>query len=32
MPIQRFKSSEEAREALWVLLGDPHLISRIRKL
>jgi len=32
MPIQRFKSSEEAREALWVLPGDPHLIPRIRKL
>lgn len=32
MPIQRFHSSEEAREALWVRHADPRLVPRIRSL
>lgn len=32
MPIQRFHSSEEAREALWVRRDDPRLVPRIRSL
>lgn len=32
MPIQRFRSFEDAREALWVRRDDPQLVVRIRKL
>ncbi len=32
MPIQRFKDSEDAREALWVRRDDPQLVPRIRNL
>lgn len=32
MPIQRFRSSEDAREALWVQRDDPQLVPRIRNL
>ncbi len=32
MPIQRFNSTEDAREALWVRRDDPQLVPRIRSL
>jgi len=32
MPIQRFHSSEGAREAPWVRHDDPRLVPRIRSL
>ncbi len=32
MPIQRFKSFDDARDALWVRQNDPQLVPRIRKL
>lgn len=32
MGLQRFKSFDEARRALWVERGDPGLAARIRSL
>ncbi len=32
MPLQRFRTFEEARRALWVDTGDPRLVARIRSL
>ena len=32
MPVQRFRSFEEARRALWLAPGDPKLWARIRSL
>jgi hypothetical protein len=32
MGLQRFRSFEDARRALWVQPGDPQLATRIRRL
>ena len=32
MPVQRFRSLDEAHRALWVAPDDPALVSRIRNL
>jgi hypothetical protein len=32
MPIQRFRSLDEARRALWVAPDDPALVTRIRQV
>jgi hypothetical protein len=32
MPIQRFRSLDDARRALWVAPDDPALVTRIRQV
>ena len=32
MPVQRFRSLDDARRALWVAPGDPALFARIRSV
>lgn len=32
MPIQRFRTFEEARRDLWLPPGDPKLLARVRSL
>lgn len=32
MPIQRFRTQEEARQALWLPSGDPRIGPRLRQL
>jgi len=32
MPVQRFRSFEDARRAFWLAPGDPKLLARIRSL
>jgi hypothetical protein len=32
MPVERFRSLDEARRALWVARDDPKLAARIRRL
>ncbi len=32
MPVQRFRSFDDARRALWIAPGDPALVARIRSV
>ena len=32
MPVQKFRTFEEARRALWTPPGDSHLLERMRRL
>jgi hypothetical protein len=32
MPVQKFRSFEEARRALWLSSGDPQLLLRMKRL
>lgn len=32
MPVQKFRTMEEARRALWISADDPNLIPRIRQM
>jgi hypothetical protein len=32
MPVQRFRTFREAREALWTASGDPTLLARMKRL
>jgi hypothetical protein len=32
MPVQKFRTFEEARRALWAPSGDPRLLARMRRL
>ncbi len=32
MPVQRFRTFDDARRDLWVAPGDPKLLARIRSL
>jgi hypothetical protein len=32
MPVQRFRTFEEARRPLWTAAGDPTILDRIRRL
>jgi len=32
MPIQKFRTFEEARRALWVAAGDPTILERMQRL
>ena len=32
MPVQKFRTFEEARRALWTAAGDPTIFERMRRL
>jgi len=32
MPVQRFRTFEEARRALWTAPGDPAILERLQRL
>jgi len=32
MPVQKFRTFEEARRALWAAAGDPAILDRMRRL
>ncbi|MCW5889571.1 MAG: hypothetical protein KIT14_03370 [bacterium] len=32
MPVHRFRTFEEARDALWLPSGDPRILARLRRL
>jgi hypothetical protein len=32
MPVQKFRTFEEARQALWTAAGDPTIPARLRRL
>ncbi len=32
MPVQKFRTFEEARRALWTASGDPGILERMRRL
>lgn len=32
MPVQKFRTMEEARRALWIAPDDPNLVLRLRQM
>ena len=32
MPVQKFRTFEDARRALWTAAGDPTILERMRRL
>jgi len=32
MPVQKFRTFEEARRALWITVDDPRILLRMRRL
>jgi hypothetical protein len=32
MPVQKFRSFEDARRALWTAAGDPTILERLQRL
>jgi hypothetical protein len=32
MPVQRFRTFEDARRALWLAPGDPQIFERMKRL
>lgn len=32
MPVRKFRTFDEARDALWLASGDPRILPRLRRL